>query len=317
MTRMGLAVGCIIAAIGAAGLEAAASDDWSWAFPRGIPAVPDTPDTVKPYGLPGSTRHFTEAELHDLGRAVDWFPDEHPAMPAPAAMGHGAAKACSFCHLPSGDGRPENSPLAGLSADYIERQVAAFADGSRQSAIPGAAAGRLMTVTAKAAPAAEVAEAAAYYSKLPFTPHVAVVETREIAHPRPYRFAYVLDAGPKEPIGERIVEVPADAERFELRDPHIGYTAYVPEGSLARGKALVESGGASAQPCEACHGRGLQGDMAPPLAGRFPTSIIRQLMAFKAGTRSNPEASPMRAIATDLSTADMIALAAYAGSLKP
>jgi cytochrome c553 len=307
----------MIAAIGTIGLRAEAPADWSWAFPPGVPAMPDKPDTVKQYSIAGSTRHFTEAESHDLTHAVDWFPAEHPPMPGLAATGHGGANACSFCHLPSGGGRPENSALAGLPADYIERQVAAFADGSRKAAIPNAGAGRMMTITAKAAVPAEVAEAAAYYSKLPFTSYVSVVEVGELPKPAPFRFVYVLGTGPKEPLGDRIVEVPADADRFELRDPHLRFTAYVPVGSLAQGKALAASGGPVGQACEICHGVGLQGDVAPALAGRSPTMIVRQLMAFKAGTRANAEAAPMREIAAGLKDRDMIALAAYAATLKP
>lgn len=317
MHRTRWAAASAIAAICAIGLKAEAPADWSWAFPPGVPAKHEKPDTVKQYTVPGSTRHFTEAETNDLARAVDWFPAEHPAMPGPAATGHGGANACGFCHLPSGDGRPENSALAGLPADYIERQVAAFADGSRTAAVPEAGPGQMMTMTAKAAAPADVAEVAAYYSKLPFASHVSVVEVGELPKPAPFHFVYVPGTGPKEPIGERIIEVPADADRFELRDPHLGFTAYVPVGSLAQGKALVASGGPTGQACEICHGVGLQGDVAPPLAGRSPTTIVRQLMAFKSGTRANAEAAPMREIAAGLKDRDMIALAAYAATLKP
>jgi len=41
--------------------------------------------------------------------------------------------ACGYCHLPDGQGRPENAPLAGLPAAYIEAQVAAFRSGARRS----------------------------------------------------------------------------------------------------------------------------------------------------------------------------------------
>jgi cytochrome c553 len=290
--------------------------DWSWAFPSGIPAVPDKPDAVKPLHLPGSPRPFTEAQVHDLTHAVDWFPGAHPAMPDAVRAGHAGANACGFCHLPAGEGRPENSSLAGLPADYIERQVAAFADGSRQPALPSAAS-RLMAATAKAASAADVASAAAYYSKLGFRTHVSVVEVAEIAPPQPYRFIYVLGEGPKIPIGTRVIEVPANVGRFELRDPRTHFTAYVPKGALAQGAALAAGGGAAGLPCAACHGAGLRGGIAPPLAGRSPTTMVRQLMGFKAGTRANAEAAPMRAVAEKLSNGDMVSLAAYAASLKP
>jgi diguanylate cyclase (GGDEF)-like protein len=38
-------------------------------------------------------------------------------------------RACAQCHLPSGDGHPESSSLAGLPVPYILRQMAAFKTG--------------------------------------------------------------------------------------------------------------------------------------------------------------------------------------------
>jgi len=40
-------------------------------------------------------------------------------------------------------------------------------------------------------------------------------------------------------------------------------------------------------------------------------------MGFAAGSRSTKDAAPMRAVAGALTLKDMIAAAAYAGSLKP
>lgn len=311
MKRIGLAVACVFAM---AGIEAEVPLDWNWAFPVGIPALAGKPDHVRPLQLPGSAQHFTEAQIHDLTHAADWFPEAHPAMPRPVLAGNAGANACGFCHLPAGEGRPENASLAGLPADYIERQVAAFADGSRQSAVPSPAS-RLMVATAKTASAADVASAAAYYSQRPFHSHVSVVEVAEIAPPKANGFIYVLGEGPKIPLGARLIEVPEDSERFELRDPRARFTAYVPQGALARGAALAASGGPGGVPCGACHGLDLEGGIAPPLAGRSPSMLVRQLMAFAAGTRANAEAAPMRTVAEKLTNDDMIALAAYAASL--
>jgi hypothetical protein len=44
-----------------------------------------------------------------------------------------------------------------------------------------------------------------------------------------------LHEGGTEPIGMRVIEVPEDAERVELRDPKSGFIAYAPPGSLAKG----------------------------------------------------------------------------------
>jgi cytochrome c553 len=297
-------------AMGAAGAE------WGWLWPN-LPAVSeDGLDAVTARHVPGSVEGYTDKQVDDLQHAVDWFPGEHPVMPAVVADGFGAAKACGFCHLPSGVGRPENSSLAGLPADYIRRQVAAFADGLRRAANPAAKTTGYMTATAKAVPAADLAMAAEYYSKLAFVSPVRVVEADAVSF-RPARFVYEKISGAVQPIGDRIIEVPDDFARFELRDPHVGYTAYVPPGSIAAGRVLAMQGGPAGQACGVCHGAGLRGGIAPPLAGRSPTMIVRQLVAFQAGARANVEAAPMRRVAAGLSMREMVALGAFAGSLKP
>jgi cytochrome c553 len=45
--------------------------------------------------------------------------------------------------------------------------------------------------------------------------------------------------------------------------------------------------------------------------------MMRQLLAFKTGTRASPAGAPMRAIAAALALDDMIAAAAYAGTQPP
>jgi hypothetical protein len=49
--------------------------------------------------------------------------------------------------------------------------------------------------------------------------------------------------GKKEPIGNRIIELPEDAEKAELRDGHSSFVAYVPKGSIAKGEELATTGG--------------------------------------------------------------------------
>jgi cytochrome c553 len=55
--------------------------------------------------------------------------------------------------------------------------------------------------------------------------------------------------------------------------------------------------------------------LIPPLAGRYPTYIVRQLLAFKTGARYTAASQPMQAVVARLSVEDMIAVAAYAASL--
>src|SRR5436305_927090 len=64
-----------------------------------------------------------------------------------------------------------------------------------------------------------------------------------------------LPEGGTEPIGMRVIEVPEDAERVELRDPKSGFIAYAPPGSLAKGLNLVATGGNGRTiACTICHG---------------------------------------------------------------
>ncbi len=48
--------------------------------------------------------------------------------------------------------------------------------------------------------------------------------------------------GGTEPLGNRIIEVPEDEEVVVYRDPMSGFVAYVPKGSIAKGKELAITG---------------------------------------------------------------------------
>lgn len=111
-----------------------------WAYAVDPPAGPN--DEAKPADpsarhVPGSTRAFTDTQIADIFFAPDWHPEDHPAMPGIVAHGRTPdVFACGYCHLPNGAGRPENSSLAGLPADYIVQQVADFKNGLRRSSNP-------------------------------------------------------------------------------------------------------------------------------------------------------------------------------------
>jgi cytochrome c553 len=271
--------------------------------------------------VPRSTRVFTAAEAKDPYAPPDWFPERHP--PAPAIVMTGRREKtlppCGYCHLPDGSGRPENAALAGLPAAYIRDQIEAFRSGARKS--PDPAWGRRMTAIAVQVTDAEVAAVADYFASIRYRGHVHVVETPRVSGVAAEGLMLRAVPGPGEPLGMRIVEGPSSLERFEKRDPTLVYTAYVPPGSLARGAALAHSGVAGlATPCVTCHGAGLRGGagaVGPPLAGRSPSFLFRQLFAFQTGARADDAAGPMRQITAGLGQGDMIALAAYAASLRP
>ena len=135
------------------------------------------------------------------------------------------------------------------------------------------------------------------------------------------RMRFVQPGGEMEPIGNRIITVPVDQTRARLRDPHpgAGFIAYVPVGSVARGKALVETGGSGKTiACSICHGDALKGlGDVPRLAGLHPIYIARQLYLFKDGTRNGVDAQLMKKPAAKLTDDDVLAISAYLGSLAP
>lgn len=296
----------------AAGLAAADDPALDWAF---LAKVPHTETDSNPHTLPGSPLSLTWAQVRYRSQVPDWYPSAHPAAPAIVLRSHFPDQyACGYCHLATGQGRPENAAIAGLPRAYILEQVAAFRDGSRTGAKADYAPSQIMRGIAETVSEADLAAAAAYYAAIPRRSSVRVVEADTA--PRAINAGYIYAAAPEggtEPIGHRIVEMPDDIERFELRDPTVRYTAWVPNGAIAQGARLAARWGPSGgYACSACHGAHYEGIGAvPPLSGRSPTGIVRQLAAFRSGARHGGSAELMRQVAADMSADDMIALAAY------
>jgi cytochrome c553 len=292
----------------------------AWAFP-GSPPDSTAADSTRLHRVPNSAARFTLPQVVNRFAPPDWHPNGHPPMPDVVAHGRKPNLfACSYCHLPSGTGRPENAMIAGLPEDYIIAQIAAFRSSDRKTALTGWVPGNSMHAVAMNATEAEVAAAAKYFSGLRFTPRARVVETARVPLTRQAGFVYARIAGAgTEPIGSRIIEGPPDFERHELRDDAMNYVAYVPPGSIKRGRSIAKTGPSGvATACVTCHGPTLAGiGLIPPLAGRYPTYIVRQLIGFKTGARTSPLSQPMQAVAAQLSVEDMIAIAAYAASLNP
>ena len=124
--------------------------------------------------------------------------------------------------------------------------------------------------------------------------------------------------GAREPIGDRIIETAANLERVELRDDASGFIAYVPSGSMEKGKTLVETGGTETVQCATCHGPDLEGKgNVPSIAGRSPSYIVRQLYDIQSGARAGAAAQLMKPTVANLTLSDMISIAAYTASLHP
>lgn len=287
--------------------------DKPWAFPAQVEK--EFPEDPTPKSAPGSTRKYTQEQIDDLLNPPDWFPDQHPAPPQIVVKGRGGAMACGACHLMSGLGHPESSDLTGLSADYIIQQMADFKSGARKDPT-----GKRMNGIAMEATDEEVKQAAAYFASLPRRPFQKVVEAAMA--PKTYlangRMRFPDPAGGTEPIGNRIISVPEDISVVRLRHPYSGFVSYAPPGSLARGKALVETGGGKTIACGICHGPELKGLVnIPRLAGMHPIYTARQLYWFKDGTRAGLQAAQMKPVVDPLNDEDIVAISAYLASLAP
>jgi len=291
-----------------------------WAYPIPAPGggAPKL-DNSALKSLPGTKVRFTEAGVNDRFNVPDWYPKDH--LPAPQIVLHGRKPnvfACGYCHLPNGQGRPENASLAGQPAEYIVQQVADMRRGLRKSSTDKMGSINAMMGVAKASNDAEVRIAADYFSKLRFRKWIRVVETDTVPKTQISSHNMLVKTGSgREPIGMRIIEMPENLDRIELRDPRTGFVAYVPKGAVARGKKLVESG-AGAFPCAACHGPGYKGNGAvPALAGRSPSELVRQLYDFKSGSRNGDGAAMMKPEVANLTDPMRLDIVAYLSSLDP
>src|SRR5262249_12418370 len=151
------------------------------------------------------------------------------------------------------------------------RQIQDFRNGLRRSADPRKPNTNTMIELAKAMSDEEVNAAAAYFGSMKWTPWVRVVETDRVPKTRISGNLFLArDQTPAESIAGRIIEVPENEEQAETyRNPHSGFVAYVPPGSIAKGRDLVTTGGmrvvdgkivqGKTTACVTCHGPDLMG----------------------------------------------------------
>jgi cytochrome c553 len=171
---------------------------------------------------------------------------------------------------------------------------------------------------AKATTREEDLAAAQYFAQQPYPRRMKIVESKTAPKVRLQGGMHMAipasEGGGMEPLGaDEIVEVPDDNLRAEARDTHLGFTAYVAPGTLNKGKQA-----AAKYQCSVCHGANLEGiGPVPPLAGRSPSYVMRQLFDMKTGARHGPWAELMKPIVDRMSLQDMTAVSAFAASIAP
>ena len=294
-----------------------------WAYgtaPSPAPAPPAPDESLKT--LPGSTLKFTLAQIRDGFGPADWYPGDHPTMPEVVAKGKRPdVRACSLCHYPNGKGRAENAGVTGFNPAYFMQQMHDFRADLRKSADPRKANTNAMISIAKGMTEEEIKQTAEYFGAMKWTPWIRVVETNTVPKTRIAGGLYLrLEGEQTEPIGMRIIEVPEKTEDTELlRNPHSGFIAYAPVGSLKKGEALVKTGGAGkTTACAVCHGADLKGlGPVPGIAGRSPSYIARQLYDIQQGTRKGLWVDLMKPAVAKLTEEDLVSIAAYTASVAP
>lgn len=296
----------------------------------------DPEEQTRPRRARGSTASYSLVDIRDGGNVIDWFPQDHPSpMPpiiknGPAAGTGNTARGCGSCHLPNGKGRPENAPPAGLPVAYFMRQLHDFRSGLRRTADPRKPNTNTMIELAKVMTDEEMRLAAEYFAAIKWTPWIRVIETDLVPPTRIVGNLFLPTSQERtEPIAGRIIEVPEDIEQAEtLRNPRSGFIAYVPPGSIEKGRDLVTTGGmrvvgndiiqGKTTPCVTCHGLDLMGVAdVPPIAGRSPSYIVRQIWDIQQGTRNGAAVQLMKQAIANLNNEDLVSVAAYVSSRVP
>jgi cytochrome c553 len=297
--------------------------EWAYApppppAPGAQPARPPQrpPDDGTLRRVPGSNVALTMTQIRGIPEIPDWHPEDHGPMPDIVKVGKQGGFACGFCHLANGRGRPENAGPAGLPVAYFMQQMEDFKNGSRKSSDPRKGNTNLMIGYAKAITDAELKASAEYFAANSFPQWIKVKETKTVPKTRLAGGMYLplegSEAG-EEPIGNRIIEVPEYPDRTEVRDSHAGFIAYVPVGSIKKGEAIAGKG-----QCTVCHGPSLGGvGPVPPIAGRSPSYVARQLFDMQTGARHGLWADLMKQAVATLTAHDLVNISAYVASRAP
>jgi cytochrome c553 len=312
--------------IGIGTMFAADPPPWAYGFegpaqPGAAPTPPAPANTDQTmHSLPGVTAKFSRQQIANRFGPADWFPGDHPQMPDVVARGKQPnVWACGLCHYPNGKGRAENAGVSGLSTEYFIHTMNDFKNGNRKSADPRKNNTNLMIQFAKNMSDEEIKAAAEYFGAIKWTPWIKVVEAKTVPKAKPSNGLFLVEGSEMEPLGNRILETPVNGEATEvLRDPHSGFTAYVPVGAVKKGELLVTKGGGKTIACGSCHGADLKGlGPVPGLAGRSPSYLMRQMFDMQQGLRKGSWTELMKPVVANLTADDMMDIVAYTASRMP
>ena len=231
-------------------------------------------------------RHMT------LGRNLSWLvlgivlsTNVHADGANIAQKGTGSAAACQSCHGVAGEGiAAAGFPrLAGLGASYLQRQLEAFAEGTRSNAV--------MMPIAKALSAADRKAVASHYAAMPFGATAAMS---------------ALAAASWGASAPKVSEAGTAATAASAQAPAVGATL----ATRGRWSDTLPA-------CEQCHGTGGGGVGAdfPPLVGQSAAYLAAQLTAFKSKARPGGPMNLMAVVAQKLSEAEVRAVADYYATL--
>ncbi|HKC56593.1 MAG TPA: c-type cytochrome, partial [Vicinamibacterales bacterium] len=207
---------------------------------------------------------------------------------------------------------------------YFIQTVADFKNGTRRGTFTEILPHSGMIASIIPTTDAEVREAYQYFAQNKLTmQRYKVTEATTVPKTKvqgSWVLAPIVGAGEgTEPIGQRVIEVPIDPYLTTMRDWRIGFTTYVPPGSIKKGETLVTTGGnGRTVQCTICHGNDLRGiGPVPPIAGRSAIYTFRQLYDFKDGARHGAWSAMMQPVVKNLTLDDMIAIVAYTSSKMP
>lgn len=326
IATFGLAFTAVTGTLLAADTGKAAEPLWAYGY-EAPPAPGATPPPPAPantdqslHSVPGATAQYSRAQIANRFGPADWFPGDHPTMPPVVARGkQPEVWACGLCHYPNGKGRAENAGVSGLTVEYFIHTMHDFKDGNRKSSDPRKNNTNLMRQFAQNMSDDEIKAAAEYFGAIKWTPWIKVVESKTAPKVKANNGLFIVEGNEMEPLGDRIIETPVNGEATEvLRDPHSPFVAYVPIGAVKKGFVLVTKGGGKTEVCGTCHGADLRGiGPVPPLAGRSPSYLMRQMYDMQQGNRKGTWTELMKPVVEHLSTEDMMDIAAYAASQMP